>query len=345
MGEQSGDKTEEPTPHKLREARKKGQVAKSKEITTAILVLVSYYVFKSTAGHMWHYMVDFPKQLFELIPHSEYVLSMAFAVEMVWHGIIIFFLITAPIFLTTFVVAILVEGAQTGFNFSSESLTPKLEKLNPIEGIKRMFSVKGLVQIVISLIKIIIVAWITWNVIKDKLPEILGLMALPHWSLMLLAAQLLFEIAMKVGLFYILIAIFDYFYQRQAFKKSMMMTKQEVKEEYKRLEGDPTIKQRPRQIQREMAQKRQMGQVPKALGDAVRIGGGKIHLNSRIDRIAVSVADALPGGNPGVCERARKGNARFHHRVVATGTQHVGGCRARKQDCGDADRSELRPHA
>jgi flagellar biosynthetic protein FlhB len=264
MGEQSGDKTEEPTSHKLREARKKGQVAKSKEITTAILVLVSYYVFKSTAERMWLYMVDYSKQIFELIPHSEYVLSMSFAIEMVWHGILIFFLITAPIFLATFVVAILVEGAQTGFNVSSESITPKFSKLNPLEGIKRMFSVKGLVQILISLVKIIIVSWITWNVIKERLPEILGLMAMPHWSLMMLAAQLVFDIAMKVGMFYILIAAFDYFWQKRSFKKSMMMTKQEVKEEYKRLEGDPTIKQRQKQVQREMAQKRQMGQVPKA---------------------------------------------------------------------------------
>jgi flagellar biosynthetic protein FlhB len=89
-------------------------------------------------------------------------------------------------------------------------------------------------------------------------------MAMPHWSLMILAAQLVFDIAMKVGMFYILIAAFDYFWQKHSFKKSMMMTKQEVKEEYKRLEGDPTIKQRQRQVQREMAQKRQMGQVPKA---------------------------------------------------------------------------------
>lgn len=264
MGEQSGDKTEEPTPHKLREARKKGQIAKSKEITTALVFLVSYVVLKNTAVSMWQHMVDYGSYIFGLIENSSQVVEVGFDLGLIQMGMMTFFRSVLPVFIATFVIAVVVEAFQTQFNVSTEQLTPKLEKLNPLEGLKRMFSIKGLVQMILSLAKIVVIFWIIWSVIQGQLPAILSAMSLPLWGVMGLTGDLVFTIAMRVAIFYVLIAIFDYFYQKQQFKKSMMMTKQEVKEEYKRLEGDPIIKQRQRQAQREAAQKRMMGGVPKA---------------------------------------------------------------------------------
>jgi flagellar biosynthetic protein FlhB len=264
LGEQSGDKTEEPTPHKLREARKKGQVAKSHELTTAAVFVVSYLVLKNTAEGIWNTIVEYGSYVFGLIENSSNVSDVSFVLGLVQLGMITFFKAVLPVFIATFVVAVVIEALQTQFNFSGEAIQPKLEKLNPLEGIKRMFSLKGLVQMILSLIKIVIIFWIVWSVIKDQLPAILSAMSLPLWGVMGLAGGLVFTIAMRVAIFYILIAVLDYLYQRNQFRKSMMMTKQEVKEEYKRLEGDPIIKQRQRQAQREAAQRRMMGGVPKA---------------------------------------------------------------------------------
>lgn len=264
MGEQSGDKTEEPTPHKLREARKKGQVAKSKELTTALVFIVSYIVLKNTAPAIWQNIIEYGSFMFGLIENSKNVTEISFVLGLIQMGMFTFFRAVLPVFIATFVIAVVVEALQTQFVFSGEAIQPKLEKLNPLEGFKRMFSLKGLVQMLLSLIKIVIIFYIVWTVIRERLGEILGAMTMPLWSVMGLVGGMVFEIAMRVALFYIIIALLDYLYQKHEFHKSMMMTKQEVKEEYKRLEGDPIIKQRQRQAQREAAQRRMMGGVPKA---------------------------------------------------------------------------------
>lgn len=264
MGEQTGDKTEEPTPHKLQEARKKGQVAKSKEITTAVLVLVTYQVLKVVAADMWYGIVEFSQFMFRQIKEAPRLLDATFASALLNHSILTLLKIMLPIFAVTFFTAIIIENLQTQFVVSAESMTPKLDKLNPLSGLKRIFSMKGFVQIIITIIKIFIVAMIVWSVIKKNIPIIITAMTMDLWSLMIFVGSLVVTISMKVAGFYIAIAALDYLYQKHEFKKSMMMTKQEVKEEYKRLEGDPVIKQAQRQKQREASMRRQQGAVPNA---------------------------------------------------------------------------------
>jgi flagellar biosynthetic protein FlhB len=171
-----------------------------------------------------------------------------------------------PIFLVTFVVAIVVEVAQTGgLLFTMTPLEPNLSKLNPLEGFKKIFfSLKGLVELAKSLIKIFIVLWIIYIAIKNDLWVIVSTCNLDLWSTMKLTANIVYKVAMRVGMFYFVVALFDYMYQRFEFLKGLRMSKQEIKEEYKRLEGDPQIKQRIRTAQREMAQRRMMGAVPGA---------------------------------------------------------------------------------
>ncbi len=264
MGEQSGDKTEEPTPHKLEEARKKGQIAKSKELTTAVLVLLTYKVFAGVAEKMWNQLVEYSQFMFRMVENAKTMLDIGYYSALMGYTINILLTTLMPIFLVTFLVAILVEVAQTQFVFSFETLTPKLDKLNPMNGLKRIFSMKGFIQIIITLLKIIIVAWIAWSVIKENLEMIVMALNMAPWNFMFFVGDLVMKIAMKVAGFYIAIALIDYLYQKYDFKKSMMMTKQEVKEEYKRLEGDPLVKQAQRQKQREASQRRQKGAVPKA---------------------------------------------------------------------------------
>jgi flagellar biosynthetic protein FlhB len=264
MGEQSGDKTEEPTPHKLQEARKKGQIAKSKELTTAILVLVTYRVFAGFATKMWQQIVEYAQSMFRMVSTIASQLDMAYSQQILLYSITNLLKIIMPILLVTFLVAIIVEVLQTQFVMSTEAMTPKLEKLNPMNGLKRIFSMKGFIQILITLLKIVIVAWIVWSVIKDRIQLVIISLQMTPWNLMFFVGDMVMTMAMKIGGFYLAIALLDYLYQKYEFHKSMMMTKQEVKEEYKRLEGDPTIKQAQRQRQREAAMRRQKGAVPNA---------------------------------------------------------------------------------
>jgi flagellar biosynthetic protein FlhB len=260
---EGGDKTEEPTPHRLREAREKGQVAKSREITTAFLLLLSYYLFRYLGNFMWQNLAEMARAIFQLIPEAR-DFSLPFAGYLLLLGLRCMAFVLLPIFGIVFIAAFLAEALQTGFVFAADPLSPKVERINPLEGFKRMFSLQGLVELVKSLIKIIIVFYIAWYAAKDDLPYILVLIEAHPWDAVVLGGNIAFNIAVRVGVFYIAVAILDYLYRRWEYMRNLKMTRQEVKEEYKRLEGDPMVKQRMRDLQRQVAYQRMMSAVPQA---------------------------------------------------------------------------------
>lgn len=261
MGEDSGEKTEEPTPHKLREARKKGQIAKSKEITTALLLIVSFYTLKFFAFYIWETMADLTVYTFQYIPEE---FTVTVAGKLLKDTLFAFLKAVAPMFAANVIIALIVEFLQTGFLISFEPLTPKLEKLNPVEGVKKFFSLKQYVELLKSLVKMTIVIWLIYGAIKDDFYLVIISQHMQLMQMMAFVGELVMKVITRIGIFYIMIAIFDYFYQRYEYMKSMRMSKKEIKDEYKRLEGDPLIKQRQRDAQRQMAQGRQMGAVPGA---------------------------------------------------------------------------------
>lgn len=261
MGEEdSGEKTEEPTPHKLREARKKGQIAKSKDMTSAIMLVVSFLSLKVLGTHIWTQLVDFSFFAYSFIPES---FTPSVAGYMMSHGLDVIFKIMLPMMGIMFLTAILVEGAQTGFEFfMSGPLDPDIKKLNPIEGFKKLFTMKQLVELMKSIFKILIVIVVLFFAIKDEVDMIIIAQRMTLWQTTAFTGGLVIKVILRVGLVYFILAILDYMYQRYEFFKNLRMTKKEVKDEYKRLEGDPVIKQRQREAQRQMAQGRQMGAVP-----------------------------------------------------------------------------------
>ncbi|OGC08037.1 flagellar biosynthesis protein FlhB [candidate division WOR-1 bacterium RIFOXYD2_FULL_36_8] len=264
MAEQGGDKTEEPTPHRLREAREKGQIAKSREVTTAVLLLLSYSVFRYFGEGSWTSLVQMGQGIFSQIPASANEFSFDFASYILLIGLKAFALALIPIFAVTFLAAIIVETMQTGFVFTGDPLSPKIERINPLEGFKKMFSLQGFVEVIKSILKIIIVFYIAWITVKKDLPYIMVLLDNNPWDSLLLGGLLAYTIAMRVGIFYIIIAFLDYLYRRWEYMKNLKMTRQEVKEEYKRLEGDPQVKQRIRDMARQIAYQRMMSSVPQA---------------------------------------------------------------------------------
>lgn len=261
MGEDSGDKTEEPTPHKLREARNKGQIAKSKEFTSAILLLASFYTLKGFAFKMWDQMAGLSISVFAVLGEP---FSGALAGHFMREALKVTFVVLAPLFMVIVILAIILEALQTNFLITGEPLKPKFDSLNPISGFKKFFSLKQYVELIKSLVKMAIVIALLYFIIRDEFFIITQSQVRNIWLLMGLVGNIVMKVITQVGVAYFFIALLDFVYQRYEFIKSMRMTKKEIKEEYKRLEGDPTVKQRQREAQRNMAQGRQMGAVPGA---------------------------------------------------------------------------------
>lgn len=261
MGEDSGEKTEEPTPHKLREAREKGQIAKSKDLTAAALLLVSFYTLKASAQHIWDHTVNISYIVYEYIP-TEF--SASVVGKILTDTLDIFLIIMAPLFLANVIVALLLEFLQTGFVLSFEPLLPDLNKLNPVEGAKKFFSLKQFVELFKSILKMTIVIIIIWFAVKEEFYMVILAQQLELWQVMSFTGHVVMKVITRVGIAYLIISIFDYMYQRYEYIKGLKMSKKEIKDEYKRLEGDPMVKQRQRDAQRQMSQGRQMGAVPGA---------------------------------------------------------------------------------
>ncbi len=259
MGEDSGEKTEQPTPHKLREARKKGQVAKSKDLTTALLLLVSFYTLKASAEFIWEKLSSISIEVFYQIPLE---FSATIAGYILFEALKVFAACMTPILAMNILTAIIVESLQTGFLISFSSLVPDLNKLNPIEGVKKFFSLKQYVELIKSVVKMSIVVLIIYFAIKNEFYMVILSQQLTLWQTMEFTGNLVMKVITRVGIFYIIIAILDYAYQRYEYIKGLKMSKKEIKDEYKRLEGDPMIKQRQRDAARQMAQGQQIGAVP-----------------------------------------------------------------------------------
>jgi flagellar biosynthetic protein FlhB len=261
MAEDSSDKTEEPTPHKLREARKKGQIAKSQELTSAIMLVVSFYTFKILGPMMLERLSNHTTLVFSLL---DLEFSSAMVGMLLMDGLKTLFLTLGPLLGVTFIMVIIIESLQTGFLFSLEALTPKFENLNPINGFKKFFALKQYVELAKSIIKIIAVGTVLYFTIRELYPLVTQSQQQTPFSLIALVGKIIIDTVTRVAVIYFILAIFDFFYQKYEYMKSMKMSKKEIKEEYKRLEGDPLIKQRQREAQRAMSQGRQMGQVPGA---------------------------------------------------------------------------------
>ncbi|MBN2057370.1 MAG: flagellar biosynthesis protein FlhB [Candidatus Saganbacteria bacterium] len=304
MGEQGGDKSEEPTPHRLREARQKGQIAKSREITVAFVLLLSYFMFRYFGPFMWNNLVEVPRLIFEQIPEAAHNFSLSIVGYILILALRGLALTILPIFIIAFGSTFIAEALQTGFVFSLDPLSPKIEKLNPLEGFKKMFSMQGFVELIKSLFKIFIIFYISYSAVKEELPFFPALIEAQPWDVMVTGANLVYKIAMRVGLFYIAIAILDYLYRRWEYMRNLRMTRQEVKEEYKRLEGDPQVKQRMRDLQRQVAHQRMMGAVPQA--DVVVTNPTHIAVALKYEQAKMKAPLLLAKGERKIAEQIRR---------------------------------------
>lgn len=258
----SDDKTEEATPKKKSDARKKGQIPKSKDVALALTLLSSTIVIATLGGFVGNElkttMITFLNNYLTMA--LDYDSVQKILVIVIWRLAVIFLPIVVPIML----MGVLANFLQTGALITGEPLKPDLKKLNPINGLKRMFSMKSLVQLVKDSAIVSIVSFIGYKFIKENYTYILTLGDLNPAGVIAAIGKLTVNIFFKITIVMVVIALADYIYQRYQFNKDLRMTKQEIKEEFKQQEGDPQIKGKIKQKQREMAMKRMMQEVPKA---------------------------------------------------------------------------------
>ncbi|MCA1030087.1 flagellar biosynthesis protein FlhB [Bacillus timonensis] len=258
----AGEKTEKATPKKRQESRKKGQVAKSADVNTAILLLGIFLLLLFLGDFIREKILGIFRHSFQeylLLDLTEYTVSKVF-LEMSYQSLII----VGPIMLIAFVAAIAANLVQIGFLFSTEAIQMKLNKIDPIQGFKRIYSLRAIVEMLKSILKIALVGSVAFSVIWYNLD---GILRLSQVSLGL-ALIFLAKLTVQMGLFsagaLLFLSILDYLYQKYDFEKNIRMSKQDIKDEYKKTEGDPLIKSKIKQKQREMAMQRMMQEVPKA---------------------------------------------------------------------------------
>ncbi|MGI5921892.1 MAG: flagellar biosynthesis protein FlhB [Syntrophomonadaceae bacterium] len=260
--EDSGEKTEKATPRRREEAKKKGQVFKSTDLNSAVILLAGCSALFISFPYMLNQVEEFTAMY--LLNRTLEDFNNQYAYFLLLEVLLLLAKMLLPVFGATVIAALLISYLQVGFVFSTETLLPKLDRLNPIEGFKRVFSKRAMVELAKSLSKVAVTGYIVYTVIRKYafvFPRFVD-MDLPATIKDL--ATIIMEMAVKVGIAFLVIGLLDYIYQWYEYEKSLKMSKYDIKQEYKQIEGDPQIKSRQRQIQREMAMRRMMAEVPKA---------------------------------------------------------------------------------
>ncbi|ASS75635.1 flagellar biosynthesis protein FlhB [Tumebacillus algifaecis] len=258
----AGEKTEKATPKKRQDARKKGQVARSQEFGQAIVLLVGLFCLKLMSGTFLAKLVErFQVQLtsglsYELNDQSiaPLFLDLTLTVAM----------LVLPISGVIMVIGGFVAYFQVGSLFTMKPLMPDIKKIDPIQGFKRIFSMRTLVELIKSLLKMTIVSVIVYLELMGDWKRVSQLGSMEVLDILHVVGSIAFSIFWKVGIAIFILALFDLFYQRFDYNKNLRMSKQEVKEEYKQTEGSPEIKGKIKERQRQMAMRRMMADVPQA---------------------------------------------------------------------------------
>lgn len=259
----TSDKTEKATPKKRAELRKKGQVMQSREVTSNLILLITFIAIR-VFGSFLYQEISSVFRVF-LTGTSQYNLQEPAEAMRIFSFVVFKILkMTAPFFIIVVLMGFLGSYVQIGFLFTTETLKPKFSNLNPINGIKRLFSVRSFFELLKSIAKVIIISWVAWSSIKSEFNDMMKLMNLEIGPLIMYIINTSLDIAIKICFALLAVSIVDYFFQWRRHEKDIRMSKQEIKEEYKQLEGNPEIKSRIKQKQREISMRRMLQEVPKA---------------------------------------------------------------------------------
>lgn len=263
-----GEKTEEPTSKKLDDARKDGQVAKSKEIYNAFGILALFLIIYFYVGYMGINIMDFFAGIYNQIPDAitmydgevPVLTYRNFFIMMIFRVVIL----VGPLMLLSFIIAIVCDVSQIKWMVTTKPLKPKFSKLNPLKGFKKIISMNSLVELIKSIAKIGVIGYVAYSYLIDRIDEIFMLYDMHVLYAVQMLGDLAFQVGIRIAAVYMLIAFADLYYQKRKHKKDLRMTKQEVKDEHKNQEGDPQIKGQQRRRMLQVSQRRMMQQLPEA---------------------------------------------------------------------------------
>ncbi len=277
------DKTEPATPKKREDARKKGQVALSREIPTVMILFTGMIFFMWAGNWLFGNLIAFTRHVFQAL--SSLNLTTRNTTAFLWDVFYRVIPLILPLMLAVGVAGVLGHVVQIGFLITGETIAPKFDKLNPLNGIKRLFSIRSLAELVKSVFKVVIIGVAGGLALRKFVDQVPALVLLDASALPGFIGRGAFLVCLYTGLVLIVLAAADYVFQRWQHERDLRMTKQEVKDEYKQREGDPTVKARIRSAQREMAMRRMMA----AAAEATVVITNPTHL-----AVALKYDDQLP---------------------------------------------------
>lgn len=270
--EDKENKTEEATPKRLRDAKKRGQIAKSADLNAA----VSFFAFTLLISTLGTYVLNNSLKLMRSSLSRSFNLEMAVSTLRVifFKNIVQYFLLFLPFALVAMVVGVVINLVQVGFLFTTDPLKPDIKKLNPIEGFKNIFSKKSLFTLVKNMLKLGLVLYMTYKNLIGSMDQLLSSGNIGTEKLFYFLLDFVKTLSFNIAIVMLALAIVDYVFQRRDHKKNLRMSKQEIKDEYKEMEGNPELKSARRQRQRELA----MGRMMESVGEATVVITNPTHI-------------------------------------------------------------------
>ena len=263
-----GEKTEPATSKKLNDIRKEGQVAKSKELITAVSLMSLFIILKIYLSKLGTGLIDVYTQVYnsisKVVDDSYNGLPIRTAGSVMQQVIIDMIKLVIPILLVAIVIAILGNMLQQKWMVTAKPLQPKFSKISPISGFKRMFSVRQLVELIKSIAMISIIMIVVYNTVKSKINILLTFYDVGLNTALSTIGSIIIDLGIKISAVFLIVGFADLFYQRIKFKNDNMMTKQEIKDEFKNTEGDPQVKGQIKRRMQEVSRRRMMQQLPEA---------------------------------------------------------------------------------
>lgn len=254
------NKTEQPTPKRLREAREKGDLCRSPEIPTAATVFVLALYIILLGPYLYNKMITMVNIVFEsfYLPYNEAFGKIYFVVSSIFVDIVF------PLLFLVMGVALVANVAQVGFLFSLQTAMPKLENLNPSKWIKKVFSLKNAIELLKNIIKVAIIGYFVYYVLQSYMNVFFKMQTSSIMGLWVIIGEAIKDLLLYTSIAFCLIAVFDYLFQRWQYTKQHLMSKDEIKREYKEMEGDPHIKSKRKQLHKELLVQNSLNNVRKA---------------------------------------------------------------------------------
>ena len=310
------ERTEEPTPRKLEEARREGQVARSSEVPIGLGLLAAVIALRMSAEGM---VINLQRSMqFFFLSTGQWIhedLTIPRVMNFMGSGIRFLLAVLAPLFIALVVMALISNMIQTGPMLSLKSLEPKLNRISLAKGLGSLFSQRSIMEAAKSSAKVTILGVLAYNMLAKDLPMILELpLTGGPGPVLKVMGWLAYKLALMMAIFFLILAIIDYFYQRWQYYQNLKMSVEEVKEETKQYEGDPQVKARIRSIQRDIARRRMMGQVPEA--SVVITNPHEIAVALKYDRESMEAPQVVAKGERLIAARIKEVAREAHVPIV-----------------------------